>query len=96
MPVLDDVVDVSSLKNTATGRSQDLTAYTGILNHVPFGKAAIIRLQGEESARTEKRRFTIAAKAMGKVTAWKRTTDGMKLILTLTDAPKETDKKESK
>jgi hypothetical protein len=79
MPELKRVLSEAELKEARAPVSVDLTPYFEILSKVleSGGAGGEIELQPGEQQRTEKRRFTIAAKQRNLRLVWRRAPEGM-------------------
>lgn len=69
--------------------SIDLTEYVTILKQVEPGKRAIIGLTGDDEKRSTKRRFTAAAKKLGKPIKWITSVETDSRIAFIFDTKKE-------
>lgn len=86
MPVLETVEE--NVRAAVTSNI-DLTPYKGIISKVPAGKKAIVKLTDGDNERSEKRRFTAAAKESGMSLVWRKAPEG-KIVFVLSIAEKGT------
>ena len=85
MPIIAKLLTVEELKRAAPVSQQDLSEYISLLKQVAdSGNAgADLSLGTGEDQRTEKRRLTLAAKAIDKVVVWRKAPKGtMRFVLT--------------
>jgi hypothetical protein len=90
MPQLTTVLTAQDLSRPPTIPRQDLTAYRDILAQVR-GQAGVggeVHLREGEQARTEKRRFSVAAKQLGVPLKWRKAGVGtLRFVLAEPGAP---------
>jgi hypothetical protein len=77
MPQIIRVLTAEDLRRAAPGSRMDLTPYRAIIDEaVQGGVGGELMLEAGESRRTEKRRLSLAAKALGYELTWRRAPPG--------------------
>jgi hypothetical protein len=89
MPQLTKVLTSTDLQGRTAARALDLSPYLDLLQTVlADGVGATVTLGPEEQQRTEKRRLSMAAKALGYQLVWRRApADQLKFVLATPGAP---------